>query len=652
VKRPKTICLAIGLALVGLVGCTGTEHNTPEGSGQRYTASDSIALVRLADDSLLWAFDGQDTLAMARITADMLRSPFARNRLPVLMDVLGERHWVMSLRPFAHSYQEELDSMLADAKSRKDTVMMFALLNQTGLVIMSRERDLAKALGYSEEAFRLDPRQVLIEQVPDLYSKMAQAYDNVKQWDRALLYAGRMVSHGSRTGDTSMTCWGHIFMAAEFQQAGVPDSIDPHMKKALDLLSHLGRNPGSPSAYALLAGIERQRGRNAAAKPLLDSLSAVITRLGSTMGDHPLGAMEFAWHDLHNGHPESARAIAETMRHAPGFRTDKFTQQCYHQVMDSIDLALGDHRSAYEHRAAYTAIRDSMNLTSAATNLQRIENNYKEDAANALRRLEDEAAANLLQKERARRNILFAAGLVAMVFGAFSYRQRRRTQRALKRSDELLLNILPEEVAEELKAKGHAEARHFDQVTILFTDFKGFTEASEKLSPQELVEELNTCFKAFDNIITARGIEKIKTIGDAYMCAGGLPVPASSTPAGVVHAALEMQAFMIARKKERDAQGKPAFEMRVGIHTGPVVAGIVGVKKFAYDIWGDTVNTASRMESSGEVGHVNISEATYGLVKEQAGSLFDFTPRGKVQAKGKGEMEMYFVRRSPEVPQA
>ncbi|HRH36889.1 MAG TPA: adenylate/guanylate cyclase domain-containing protein [Flavobacteriales bacterium] len=209
------------------------------------------------------------------------------------------------------------------------------------------------------------------------------------------------------------------------------------------------------------------------------------------------------------------------------------------------------------------------------------------------------------------------------------------------RSDELLLNILPADVAEELKRTGEAAAKHYETVTILFTDFKGFTQASEQLAPQELVEELNTCFKAFDAIITERGIEKIKTIGDAYMCAGGLPDPGSSSPVDVVHAALEMQAFMIARKKERDAQGKPAFEMRVGIHTGPVVAGIVGVKKFQYDIWGDTVNTASRMESSGEVGQVNVSEATYALVKEEAGLAF--TSRGKVQAKGKGEMEMYFV---------
>ncbi|MCB0758891.1 MAG: hypothetical protein KDC01_10555 [Flavobacteriales bacterium] len=210
-----------------------------------------------------------------------------------------------------------------------------------------------------------------------------------------------------------------------------------------------------------------------------------------------------------------------------------------------------------------------------------------------------------------------------------------------ERSDELLLNILPAEVAEELKATGAAKARHFDQVSVLFTDFKGFTGMAAQLGADALLRELNACFEAFDAIITRHGIEQIKTIGDAYMCAGGLSDPNTSSPTAVIHAALEMQDFMTGRKKAHDAQGLPGFQMRVGIHTGPVVAGIVGVKKFQYDIWGDTVNTASRMESSGEVDRVNISESTYELVKNEPG--LSFTPRGKVQAKGKGELEMYFV---------
>jgi len=249
------------------------------------------------------------------------------------------------------------------------------------------------------------------------------------------------------------------------------------------------------------------------------------------------------------------------------------------------------------------------------------------------------------------------------------------------RSDELLHNILPHEVVEELKHTGSAAARHFDQATVLFSDFRGFTRISEQLTPEQLVREIDTCFKHFDGLMDKWHMEKIKTIGDAYMAAGGLPDPAKGSPADVVHAALEMQDFMEALSAGRKAQGLPVFRMRVGIHSGPVVAGVVGVKKFQYDIWGDTVNIASRMESSGEEGRVNISAATYALVKDakkvngewskaNGGSshsptpilhspatahspfahshspAFVFTPRGKVQAKGKGELDMYFVRRS------
>ena len=208
-----------------------------------------------------------------------------------------------------------------------------------------------------------------------------------------------------------------------------------------------------------------------------------------------------------------------------------------------------------------------------------------------------------------------------------------------KKSDDLLLNILPSEVAEELKLNGRAEARQFDEVTVMFTDFKGFTQISEKLTPEQLVAEIDYCFKAFDNIITKYNIEKIKTIGDSYMCAGGMPVPNKSHATDIVNAALEIQQFILQHMEEQKSEHKDPFEVRIGIHTGPVVAGIVGVKKFAYDIWGDTVNTASRMESSGEAGTINISGSTYQLVKYE----FDCIFRGKIAAKNKGEIEMYFV---------
>jgi adenylate cyclase len=203
-----------------------------------------------------------------------------------------------------------------------------------------------------------------------------------------------------------------------------------------------------------------------------------------------------------------------------------------------------------------------------------------------------------------------------------------------KKSDDLLLNILPAEVAEELKETGTTKAQHFDHVTVLFTDFVNFTQISEQLSPEQLVQELHECFRAFDDIMERNGLEKIKTIGDAYLAVSGMPVTNERHAYNAVRAGLEIIEFIRNR-----SSNKRSFEVRVGINSGELVAGIVGVKKFAYDIWGDTVNMASRMESNSEAGRVNISENTHGLVLND----FTFTYRGKINAKNKGEVDMYFV---------
>lgn len=245
----------------------------------------------------------------------------------------------------------------------------------------------------------------------------------------------------------------------------------------------------------------------------------------------------------------------------------------------------------------------------------------------------------IIGRQKLVRNGFIGGFAVVLLFAVIFFSQRNKIKQGKKQSDELLLNILPHEVAEELKAKGSAEARLIEEVTVLFTDFKGFTQLSEKLSPKELIAEINECFSAFDQIMQQHGVEKIKTIGDSYMAAGGLPIPNRTHPEDVVSAAVAIQNFMQQHKTKKEAAGQLFFEIRIGVHTGSVVAGIVGVKKFQYDIWGDTVNIASRMESSGSVGKVNISEATYELVKDK----FTCEYRGEIDAKGKGMMKMYFV---------
>ena len=215
--------------------------------------------------------------------------------------------------------------------------------------------------------------------------------------------------------------------------------------------------------------------------------------------------------------------------------------------------------------------------------------------------------------------------------------QNKEIEAERGKSDQLLLNILPDEVANELKTHGYATPRHYKSATVLFTDFVNFTRLSAQLSPDQLIEELDECFLAFDEICDKHGLEKIKTIGDAFMCAGGLPVPNDTHPQDAVRAALEMAAWL--EQRNREHPNVLFREMRIGIHTGPVAAGVIGKNKFAYDIWGDAVNLAARLEEHGEPGRINVSKATAEAVKH----LFKVTPRGKKEVYNKGLVEMYFV---------
>jgi len=205
-----------------------------------------------------------------------------------------------------------------------------------------------------------------------------------------------------------------------------------------------------------------------------------------------------------------------------------------------------------------------------------------------------------------------------------------------KKSDDLLHNILPVNIAKDLKETGRTIPQRHKNVTILFTDFKGFTELVASISEITLVNELNDIFGRFDEIVEEEGVEKIETIGDAYVAASGLGDGVAEHAINCIKAAQQMLYYL----EERNRKHEIKWRMRVGIHSGPIVAGVVGKKKFRYDLFGDTINTASRMESSGEPGKINISGPTYQLVKND----IDCEYRGKIHAKGKGEMEMYFVK--------
>jgi adenylate cyclase len=317
-------------------------------------------------------------------------------------------------------------------------------------------------------------------------------------------------------------------------------------------------------------------------------------------------------------------------------------------LLSRIHEMIGNTPKALEFYKNYILYRDSVNNIAAVHEMANLRTDYEVSQKQVeVDLLEKEATIISLQSKRQQSILYGVLALLASVgmiaFITFKrYRFERETKLIIEaeknRSEGLLLNILPAEIVEELKQGGSVKAHRFNSATVLFTDFKSFTSLAESISPEQLVESIDHYFKKFDEITTNFGLEKIKTIGDSYMCAGGIPIESENHAIRIVKAGKAMMDFTKESKPAHITQ----FEMRIGIHTGPIVAGIVGIKKWQYDIWGDTVNIASRMETNSVEGRINLSETTYNLIKEE----FECEYRGTIDVKNRGVWKMYFLKES------
>ncbi|WP_297765239.1 adenylate/guanylate cyclase domain-containing protein [uncultured Muriicola sp.] len=293
----------------------------------------------------------------------------------------------------------------------------------------------------------------------------------------------------------------------------------------------------------------------------------------------------------------------------------------------------GDTKESLKYYKSHIAFRDSVTNIGVVQEMANQRANYEV----AQKQIE----VDLLNEKKNKQDIIFTAMIIiaglTIILLLTLYWYYRAISREKKTSENLLLNILPSDTAEELKEFGKVQAKKFDSVSVLFTDFKDFTRYSSSLTPENLVRSVDYYFSKFDEVIGKHGLEKIKTMGDSYMCAGGLHFHEDDHAIKMMQASFEMVQIM--EESKNDSENIMAYDIRIGVNTGPVVAGVVGTKKFAYDIWGDTVNVASRMESNSERGKINISQNTYMLVKD----TYDCEYRGEIEVKNKGMMKMYYV---------
>ncbi|MBD1262863.1 tetratricopeptide repeat protein [Maribacter polysiphoniae] len=500
--------------------------------------------------------------------------------------------------------------------------------------------DLEDALAAYFESAEVAKRENLIPVEGSAYGAIADVYAVSDNYKNAMLYYNKAIATLRKTKDT-LALASYILNAGDALLTNKKyDSALVYFNESGALFEEVDYVAGKAYNLGNIGMVYANTGKNDLAEKNINEAIGILEESGDY---YPISVFLISMSDIYLEKEEHQTAIDYAQKSLTIAEQYGLKEQIGDANLKLSELyeEIGELVISYRYYKNHIAYRDSVNNIATVQQLADQRTNFEVS--------QKQIEVDLLdQRRKNQRNIAIATALALFLIGILAiglFRRNkfiRKTKRIIEeerdRSDNLLLNILPEETADELKANGTVKAKKYEAVTVLFTDFKGFTSYSEKLSPEALVETVGFYFSKFDAIMDKYGLEKIKTIGDAYMCAGGLHDKTKDHAHRMVRAAFEIIEFVEATKKD-DAASELTFDIRIGINTGPVVAGVVGTKKFAYDIWGDTVNVASRMESMSEPGKINISHSTYELIK----SDFECEYRGEIEAKNKGKVKMYFV---------
>jgi class 3 adenylate cyclase len=480
------------------------------------------------------------------------------------------------------------------------------------------------------------------------YIAIADVYSVIGNPKNARSYYNKSIGILRPTQDSLMIATALSNAGDEYFKQGKLDSALVYFEEAGQIFSELDYQIGTGYYLGSIGMVYGAQGRDEEAIPKLNASIALLKE-----NDDPYGVAAFLpfISEIYQRNGEIQSALKYTEESLAIANEYGLKEQIRDASLKLSQLyeTLGNPDKSLYHYKVYNTYRDSINNVSVVQDLAKLRTDFEiSQKQSEVDLLEKEAEIQRLTDRRQQIVIYVIIGILIAVFllafGLYKrYAYVKKTKKIIEkekaRSDALLLNILPEEMAEELKENGRVKAKRFESVSVLFADFVGFSRYSENMSPEDLVRNVDFYFSKFDQIVEKYGLEKIKTMGDCYMCAGGLPFPSEDHAVKMVQIAREMLQFAHGLKKENQV-GITSFDIRIGIHTGPVVAGVVGTKKFAYDVWGDTVNIASRMESNSTSGSINISEETYHLIQD----VFRCEFRGMIQAKNKGMMKMYYVK--------